>query len=161
MPVKLTKVQQDMLDGKHGEAVAYAMRVQEGVGRCPCPMMVPIMSHVALSAQDADRWFVEKIVNMGGVCKISPTVNPSIDLAYLNRHLAEIPPAGKEIVNATNEAYRKVGATLTFDCTPYLQQNVPAYGEVIAFSESSATPYVNSVMARGRTGNHPRALLLP
>ncbi len=47
---------------------------------------------------------------------------------------------------ATNEAYRKLGAQLTFDCTPYLQQNVPAYGEVIAFSESSATPYVNSVI---------------
>lgn len=148
MPVKLTRVQQDMLDGKHGEAVAYAMRVQEGVGRVfGARRMVPITrAHVALSAQDADRWFVEKIVNMGGVCKISPTVNPSIDLAYLDRHLAEIPPAGKEIVNATNEAYRKVGATLTFDCTPYLQQNVPAYGEVIAFSESSATPYVNSVI---------------
>ena len=49
---------------------------------------------------------------------MSPTVNPSINLGYLNRHLAEIPKAGLEIVSATNEAYRKIGATLTFNCTP-------------------------------------------
>lgn len=146
--MELTELQKEMLEGKHGEAVAYAMRIQEGMGRVfNAKRMVPITrAHVALSAQEADRWFVEKMVALGGFCKISPTVNPSIDLAYLDRHLAEIPEAGSEIVNATNEGYRKVGATLTFDCTPYLQQNVPAFGEVIAFSESSATPYVNSVI---------------
>ena len=109
--------------------------------------MVPITrAHVALSAQDADLWFVEKLVNMGGKCKIAPTVNPSIDIGYLNRHLAEVPQEGKDIVSKTNDAYRKIGAQLTFNCTPYLQQNVPAYGEIIGFSESSATPFVNSVI---------------
>ncbi|MEI3140940.1 MAG: aconitase X catalytic domain-containing protein [Lawsonibacter sp.] len=108
---------------------------------------VPITrTHVALSAQDADLWFAEKMLSKGAKCIIPPTVNPSINLKYLNDHLFEIPEAGKEIVSATNEAYRKLGAQLTFDCTPYLQQNVPAFGEVIAFSESSATPYVNSVI---------------
>lgn len=101
---------------------------------------------MALSAQDADLWFAEKMLSKGAKCIIPPTVNPSINLKYLNDHLFEIPKAGKEIVSATNEAYRKLGAQLTFDCTPYLQQNVPAFGEVIAFSESSATPYVNSVI---------------
>ena len=86
-----------------------------------------------------------KAPEQGARCRISPTVNPSIDLAYLNEHLFEIPKEGIDIVTATNEAYRKIGATLTFDCTPYLQQNIPAFGEVVAFSESSATPYVNSV----------------
>lgn len=137
-----------MLAGSEGEAVAYAMRIQAGVGRVfGAKRMVPITrTHVALSAQDADLWFVEKLLALGGKCKVSPTVNPSINLAYLNRHLAEIPKPGLEIVSATNEAYRKIGATLTFDCTPYLQQNIPAFGEVVAFSESSATPYVNSVL---------------
>jgi hypothetical protein len=83
---------------------------------------------------------------LGGKCKIPPTVNPSVDVCYLNRHLAEVPEKGKEIVAATNEAYREIGAILTFNCTPYLQQNVPRFGEVVSFSESSATPYVNSVL---------------
>ena len=38
-----------------------------------------------------------------------------------------------------------IGARLTYNCTPYIDTNVPMYKEVIAFSESSATPYVNSV----------------
>lgn len=144
----LTEEQEQMLKGDQGEAVAYSMRIQTGLGRVfGAKSMVPITrAHVALSSQDADLWFVEKLLSLGGKCKIPPTVNPSIDLCYLNRHLAEIPDEGKRIVSATNAAYRKIGAILTFDCTPYLQQNVPTFGEVISFSESSATPYVNSVI---------------
>lgn len=120
--MELTNKQFGMLRGDEGEATAYAMRIQEGLRRVfGAKRMVPITrAHVALSAQDADLWFVEKFVNMGGKCTIAPTVNPSIDIDYLNRHLAEVPKAGKEIVSKTNEAYRKIGAQLTFNCTPYL-----------------------------------------
>lgn len=144
----LTEEQEGMLRGDQGEAVAYSMRIQTGLGRVfGAKRMVPITrAHVALSSQDADLWFVEKLLGLGGKCKIPPTVNPSVDLCYLNRHLAEIPDEGKRIVSATNLAYRKIGAVLTFDCTPYLQQNVPSFGEIVSFSESSATPYVNSVI---------------
>jgi predicted aconitase len=44
------------------------------------------------------------------------------------------------------EAYEKVGAILSWSCTPYMAENIPLYGETVAFSESSATPYVNSVI---------------
>lgn len=144
----LTPHQQDMLDGKHGEGTALAMRIQVAIGETfDAKRMVEITrAHVALSAQDADLWFVEKLLNLGAKCVVSPTVNPSINLKYLNNHLFKIPKAGVDIVSSTNEAYKKIGATLTFNCTPYLQQNTPAYGEVIGFSESSATPYVNSVI---------------
>lgn len=146
--MKLTSHEQDMLDGKYGKGVAMAMEIQVALGETfDADVMVPITrAHVALSAQDADLWFAEKMLEGDAFCKISPTVNPSIDLDYLNEHLHEIPEEGMTRVSATNEAYKKLGATLTFDCTPYLQQNVPAFGEVIGFSESSATPYVNSVI---------------
>lgn len=146
--MELTPHEQDLLAGKHGEGVALAMKIQVGIGEVfdARRMREITRAHVALSAQDADLWFVEKLLNKGARCRVSPTVNPSIDLAYLNQHLFEIPQAGVDIVSATNEAYRRIGATLTFDCTPYLQQNIPAFGEIVAFSESSATPYVNSVL---------------
>jgi len=145
--MELTIYEKEMLAGKYGEGVALSMKIQVGIGETfDAQRMVAITrAHVALSAQDADLWFVEKLLSKGARCRISPTVNPSIDLAYLNEHLFEIPKEGIDIVSATNEAYRKIGATLTFDCTPYLQQNIPAFGEIVAFSESSATPYVNSV----------------
>ncbi|RPJ43655.1 MAG: DUF521 domain-containing protein, partial [Deltaproteobacteria bacterium] len=143
----LTTYEKEVLAGKYGEGNALAMKIQVGIGETfDARRMVEITrAHVALSAQDADLWFVEKLLSKGARCRISPTVNPSIDLAYLNEHLFQIPKEGIEIVTATNEAYRKIGATLTFDCTPYLQQNIPAFGEIVAFSESSATPYVNAV----------------
>ena len=146
--MELTIDEKEMLNGKYGEGAALAMKIQVAIGETfEAEKMVDITrAHVALSAQDADLWFVEKLLNKGAFCKISPTVNPSIDLKYLNAHLCEIPKAGLDIVTATNEAYRKIGATLSFNCTPYLLQNVPTFGEVIAFSESSATPYVNSVL---------------
>ena len=46
----------------------------------------------------------------GAKCKISPTINPSICIKYLNEHLHEVPDEGKNIVFATNEAYRKLGS---------------------------------------------------
>ena len=146
--MKLTTYEQEMLDGKYGEGTAMAMEIQMAIAETfEAERMVPITrTHVALSAQDADLWFAEKLLAKGAKCKIPPTINPSIDIAYLNEHLFEVPKEGKCIVGATNDAYRRLGAQMTFDCTPYLQQNVPAYGEVIAFSESSATPYVNSVI---------------
>ena len=45
----------------------------------------------------------------------------------------------------TDNAYRTLGAVLSYNCTPYIATNVPNFGEVCAFSESSATPYVNAV----------------
>jgi hypothetical protein len=72
---------------------------------------------IALSAQDADLWFVEKLVGMGGKCKISPTVNPSIDLRYLNQHLAEIP----SVYDADEKFYEfisgKGGVQITLDAS--------------------------------------------
>jgi len=44
------------------------------------------------------------------------------------------------------EAYNRVGAILSWSCIPYIAENIPLYGETVAFSESSATPYVNSVI---------------
>ena len=38
-----------------------------------------------------------------------------------------------------------LGARMNYSCTPYLFDNVPRQNEIISFSESSATPYVNSV----------------
>ena len=146
--MQLTDLERDMLEGKYGEGTALAMRVQVGVGKAfDAERMVPITrAHVALSAQDADLWFVSKLLDGGAHCVVSPTVNPSIDIAYLDEHLWAVPQEGKDIVSATNEAYTRIGATMTLDCAPGLEKNVPAFGEVLAFSESSATPYVNSVL---------------
>ncbi len=142
----LNQEQKDMLNGKYGEGVAYAMKIQVALGESfDAERLVPITrAHVALSNQDADLWFAEKLLAGGAKCKISPTVNPGFCLSYFKeREMVEDEYA--DLMQRTHNAYKALGATLTYNCTPYVATNVPNYGEVCAFSESSATPYVNSV----------------
>ena len=146
--MELTTFEQEMLDGKYGEGMALAMKVQVGTGRAfYAKRMVPITrAHVAASAQQGDIYFVTKLVEGGAKCIVPPTTNPSMDLEYVSRHLWEMDQFGIDNVTKSNEAYRRIGAIMTLNCTPELEKNVPAFGEVVAFSESSATPYVNSIL---------------
>jgi hypothetical protein len=109
--------------------------------------MVPITrAHVAASAQEGDLFFVTKLLGLGARCLVSPTTNPSMDLAYVGEHLWSMPADAVARVRASDAAYRKIGATMTLSCTPEIEKNVPSFGEIVAFSESSASPYVNSVL---------------
>ena len=145
--MKLTQEEQDMLDGRYGEGVQLAMKVQVAIGEAyDAPYMVPITrAHVALSNQEADLWFVEKLVRGGAHCRVSPTVNPGFNIELFQQITDQMTEEDVSTMQRTRAAYRAIGATLTYSCTPYLQQNIPSFGEVVAYSESSATPYVNSV----------------
>lgn len=144
--MELTKDQKDMLDGKYGEGIAFALKVQIGIGECfEAPRMVPITNaHVALSNQEMDLWFAEKMVGLGARCKISPSVNPGFCLSYFKEH-EMVTESEADHMRRTHDAYKALGCRLTYNCTPYMDTNVPFPNEIIAFSESSATPYVNAV----------------
>ncbi len=146
--MELTSHERDMLEGRHGEGTALAMKVQVGTGRAfYAKRMVPITrAHVASSAQEGDLYFVSKLLGLGARCVVSPTTNPSMDLAYVGEHLWSMPADAVARVRASDEAYRAIGATMTLSCTPEIEKNVPSFGEIVAFSESSASPYVNSVL---------------
>lgn len=144
--MELTQEEQRMLDGVYGPGTALAMKIQVAIGEAfQAPRMVPVTrTHVALSNQEADLWFVEKLVAGGAVCRVSPTVNPGFDLEYF-QCITTVSPEDEAIIRRTRAAYKAIGATLTYDCTPYLQQNIPRFGEMVSYSESSATPFINSV----------------
>ena len=144
--MQLTKEQQDMLDGKYGEGTALAMKIQVAIGESfDAPRMVPITrAHVALSNQEADLWFAEKLLKAGAKCRVAPTVNPGFCLSYFrDKHM--VPLEAADLMERTHKAYKGLGAVLSYNCTPYIDTNVPHFGEIVAFSESSATPFVNSV----------------
>lgn len=142
----LSAEEQKMLDGKYGRGTALAMKIQVAIGEAMgADKMVPVSrTHVALSNQEADLWFVEKLVDGGAVCRVSPTVNPGFNLEYF-QCITDISPEDEDIIRRTRKAYKDIRATLTYDCTPYLEKNVPSFGEITAYSESSATPFINSV----------------
>ncbi|MBB5336652.1 aconitase X catalytic domain-containing protein [Pectinatus brassicae] len=142
----LTDEEQKMLNGDYGEGTQLAMKILAAIGEAyDAPKMVPVSrTHVALSNQEADLWFAEKLVNGGAKCRVRPTVNPSFNLEQFQQ-ITTIDKEDEETVKRTHAAYNKLGAIMTYNCTPYLEKNIPYFGEVISFSESSATPFVNSV----------------
>jgi predicted aconitase len=135
-----------MLHGEYGKGTQLAMKVQVAIGEAfDAPRMVPVTkTHVALSNQEADLWFAEKLADAGAVCRVRPTVNPSFNLEQMNC-ISPVAPEDADIVTRTDKAYRRLGAVMTYDCTPYLETNVPRFGEITSYSESSATPFVNSI----------------
>lgn len=144
--MKLTQEQQDMLDGKYGKGTAYAMKIQVAIGESfDAERMVPITrAHVALSNQEADLWFCEKLLSEGARCRVTPTVNPGFCLEFFKKR-DMVAPEFADLMQRTHNAYKAIGAQLTYNCTPYIDTNVPNFKEVIAYSESSATPYANAV----------------
>lgn len=144
--MELTRELQEMLDGGHGDGAQLALKVQVGIGECfDAPRMVPITNaHVALSNQESDLWFAEKMVGLGARTRIQPTVNPGFCVSYFKeRDLVSAEDAAH--MDRTHAAHKALGCKLTYNCTPYMDTNIPFRGEIIAFSESSATPYVNAV----------------
>jgi len=117
--------------------------------------MIPISrAHAASSGQEGDLYFVELLANGGARCCVPTSTNPVYDLEFFDKRF-DAPKDEAEVARKVMEAYKRVGAILSWSCLPYLSENIPLYGETVAFSESSATPYVNSVI--GATTNREAA----
>ena len=156
--MELTAYQQEMLDGVWGKGKSMAMQVLVGIGKCfDAPRLVPITrAHVSLSAQEADLWFSGKLLAAGARCAVPPTVNPGYSLDYFGGRISE---AAAENMRQVDRTYRQLGARMTYSCTPYLGDNVPEFGEIVAFSETNATIFVNSVLG-ARTNRESAASAL-
>jgi predicted aconitase len=108
--------------------------------------MIPVSrAHAAASGQEGDLHFVELLANGGAKCRVPTSTNPVYDIDYFHQ-LFEVPSKEAEVARRVMKAYEKTGAILSWSCVPYLTENIPLFGETVAFSESSATPYVNSVI---------------
>ena len=143
----LTDEEKRILDGEQGFGNMKAMELLVGLGKAfDAEKLIPISrAHVALSGQEGDTYWCELLVNGGAHCKVPPTTNPSWDVENLTK-IYNVTTAERELGERTIDVYRRIGAKLTFCCAPGLATNVPFFGEHIAFSESSATPYVNSAL---------------
>jgi predicted aconitase len=109
--------------------------------------MIPVSrAHAASSGQEGDLYFVELLADGGAKCKVPTSTNPVYDIECFHRLFDSIPEDEAEVARRVMGAYKRVGAILSWSCVPYLAENIPLYGETVAFSESSATPYVNSVI---------------
>ncbi len=153
----LTKEEERILEGESGEGTRKAMELLVAIGDAyDAPKMIPISrAHAASSGQEGDLYFVELLANGGARCKVPTSTNPVYDIPYFHKAFEGIPEDEADVARRVIDAYKRVGAILSWSCLPYLSENIPLCGETVAFSESSATPYVNSVI--GATTNREAA----
>jgi len=102
--------------------------------------------------------FLEDYANKDARVKIVAFLNPSgMDIEDWQK--LNFPPAFAEKQLRIMNAFKKMGIVVSATCTPYLAGNLPRFKEHIAWSESSAIAFSNSVIgARTNREGGPSAL---
>ena len=159
----LTKEEQAMLDGECGKAVQQSMKVLVTLGNIyGAERMIKITNVHSPGVSyrvtgDSGLEYVKE-ASREAVFKIPMTLN-AIGIDYQDWKKIGFPEEFSKKQIELSEAYRKMGAIEVNSCTPYLAGNVPRFGEHIAWGESSAIVFANSVLgARTNREGGPTAL---
>jgi len=158
----LTNVEERMLNGEYGYARALALKVIVRVGEALGAEELVEISHAHISGisylniGDAGLEFIEDIVNAGGTAYVFTSANPYMVLSDFlgNKHDDKDINKQLRIVDALN----RLGVKF-YTCVPY-NVRPPRYGEHLAWAESNAVLYANSVLgALSNKEGGPLALL--
>jgi predicted aconitase len=161
--MKLTLEEQEMLDGKHGRAAQKSMEILTTLGEIfEAESMVDVYGvQIAGVSYDnlgeAGLEFLSEMAEDGKV-RVLTTLNPA-GMDRENWQALGIDEEFAQNQNRAIDAFAKMGIITTCSCTPYLIGNSPHYGQHIAWAESSAVCYSNSVIgARTNREGGPSAL---
>lgn len=162
--VRLTPEEKEMLSGSLGEGVALAMEAVTGVAEVlGAPRLVRISSaHISgvsyrnLGEEGAE--FLEELAAKGAKFSVPTTVNPAgFDLEASGK--MGVSEDERELQMRIIRALALMGARITLCCTPYLISS-PSFGEHLAWAESNAVLYANSVIgARTNREGAPLSVL--
>lgn len=155
--LELTDHDRAMLDGAEGVATAQAMRIlcAMAVNQGATRLIDVTQGHIdgCIYASPANLTFAEKMADMGAKVRIPTTMN-AISVDHANWRAQGVPPVFGGPAQRLADAYVRMGCQPTFTCSPYLLDTAPTEGEAIAWSESNAVIYANSVLG-ARTAKHP------
>lgn len=155
--VRLSPLDQAFLDGLHGEAARLAMRIilrmaaLQGADR----LIDVAQAHIdgCLYTGPAGLRFARKLRDLGAEVRVPTSLNAiSVDERQWRAQGADPEQAALAVELA--QAYVDMGARPTFTCAPYLLDSAPRAGEQVAWSESNAVVFANSVLA-ARTLKYP------
>lgn len=162
--MELTLLEKRMLEGQEGEATRKAMEILVAIGTIyAADQLLPVASvQIAGVSYDnlgeAGLEFLAEMASHAAQIKVLTTLNPA-GMDIENWQILGIDADFARNQQRVIEAYTKMGVVPTCSCTPYLFGNVPHYGEHIAWAESSAVCYANSVLgARTNREGGPSAL---
>ena len=160
----LTREEEKMYQGEFGPAIQKSMEILVALGDIyRADGMVEIVSAQISGVSyktigEAGLEYLEDLASEGAQVKVPSTLNPAgVDLD--NWEKLGFPEEFAKKQQLIVEAYREMGISTTCTCTPYLVGNVPTLGSHVAWSESSAVCYANSVLgARTNREGGPGAL---
>jgi predicted aconitase len=160
----LTKEEEKMLEGEKGEVLEKMFRLIVRLGDIyDANKMIPVGSvQVAgvsyKSIGDPGTAFLEDMASKGTKVQVLTYLNPAgMDIEDWSK--LGVPKDFAKNQLRIMSAFKKMGIVVTSTCTPYLAGNLPRFREHIAWSESSAVSFSNSVIgARTNREGGPSAL---
>ncbi|MEP9373419.1 aconitase X [Mesorhizobium sp. KR1-2] len=155
--LELTEADHAMLEGRDGVAVQQAMRIicamaaQQGARG----LVDVTQAHIdgCIYASPANLTFAEKMAEMGARVRVPTTMN-AISVDRANWQAQGVPDSFGDPAARLADAYVRMGCRPTFTCSPYLLDSAPRAGEQIAWAESNAVIFANTVLG-ARTAKHP------
>lgn len=147
--MKLTPRDKQILNGSFGPAAQMAMRILTQLGEVlgAGEMMDVEQAHVdgCIYESQAHLDFAEKLASLGGRVILPTTLNAtSLDLRHPDAwgYSAQWQAQAQRMANA----YLAMGCTPTWTCAPYQTEFAPKFGQQIAWAESNAIVFANSVI---------------
>lgn len=138
-----------LLEGAAGEGAALAMRVLVEAARVlGAKRLVPIRSaHIdgCLYHGDSGTLFAERLVGLGARVAVPTTLNVGA-LDLLHAGIARLEPPASSMAHRLMTAHIAMGARETWTCAPYQAGHRPSAGEDVAWGESNAVAFCNSVL---------------
>jgi len=159
----LSKEEEAMFAGEQGRATQKAMQILVALGKIYDAERLIRVSSVQVSGVsyknlgDAGLEFLNELAR-DGRARVKTTLNPA-GMSLTDWESQGIASGFAEKQLEVIGAYEKLGIEISCTCTPYLAGNEPVFGNHIAWGESSAVAYANSVIgARTNREGGPSAL---
>lgn len=145
----LSDEESGMLAGEAGPATALAMRILARIAPLyGAERFIEVTrAHIdgIVYEGNAGLAFAERLADLGGQVRVPTSLNVmSMDRSNWDR-LGQTPTFASN-ARRLGYAYVRMGAVPTFTCAPYQTGVAPVFGEQIAWSESNAVAYANSVI---------------
>jgi predicted aconitase len=139
----------ELLEGKAGEAARIAMSiVARMAGISDAPSLIDISSaHIdgCLYHGKVGLEFAQRLVDGGASVVVPTTLNVgALDLLHPERYRGD--PETEAGARRLMDLYVQMGCRPTWTCAPYQSEPRPDFGEQIAWAESNAIVFANSVI---------------
>ena len=147
--MKLSPDQTELIEGVHGDAAAMAMRILVDMAHVEgASEFVSVTSaHIdgCLYHGDTGCYYAEKLQAGGGRVRIPTSLNVgAMDLLRPDNVLLE--GKSRDLAVRQMNAYVAMGCTPSWTCAPYQAGFRPGVGEQVAWAESNAVVFANSVL---------------